>query len=140
MGIRLQTITPSGTGYDLTDQAEGLSWSSVNPGGDERCTFALKRHWFAGAPEVSMGNTVRVTDGLSVLWQGTIDENDRAVADSEQIGVTANGKGVALRDDSTYREIIVDRDLSRWGDAGVARRISIDPRPVDSASVEPDTA
>lgn len=114
MDIHVVTVGQGRT-YDLSGLAEGLRYSNVNPGGDERCTFELKRSWFAGAPEISIGNVVRVADGVNVLWQGRAEENDRQVANAEMIGVTAFGSGVALKD-SAYPEIYVDRDLSAWGE------------------------
>jgi hypothetical protein len=123
-GLRVTTLAPDGTeAYDLTDKVDGLSWSSVNPGGDERCTFELKRKWFAGAPEIAQMKLVRVTCGLDILGQFRIEENDRAVADSEKIGVTAYGLGNRLKDSDANRLLIVDRDLSQWRGAGLARQI-----------------
>jgi len=104
----------SGRGYDLTDEAEGLAWSNVNPGGDEVCTFTISRSWFAQNPEAFKGNLIRVMGGIDVLWQGRVEEIDRGMGDSETLAVTAYGLGNRLGD-TTFREIYVDRDLSKWG-------------------------
>jgi hypothetical protein len=104
----------TGQGYDLTDHIEGLNWSSVNPGGDETCTFTLKRSWFAGSPEIERGNLLRVMDGVDVLWQGRVEEAERGGESTEHIGVTAYGLGARLKD-TTMQEIYIDQDLSRWG-------------------------
>jgi hypothetical protein len=114
MTLRVSTLGSYST--DLTDRISGLNYSNVNPGGDEVCTFELLRSWFAGAPEIAQGTIIRVTDGLDVLWQGRIEENDRRVANAEAIGVTAYGLGVRLKDDGTFMQIYVDRDASKWGD------------------------
>lgn len=100
-------------GYDLTNDIEGLSWSSVNPGGDERAGFVFKRPWYAENPEIAKGNVIRIGWGLDVLFQGRIEEYDRGGEASEEIQVTAYGLGARLKD-NTMREIYVERDLSQW--------------------------
>jgi hypothetical protein len=114
--IRVVATTEQGAGigYDLTDQIEGLTWSSINPGGDESCSFILKRSWFADSPEIERGNLLQVLDGVDVLWRGRVEEADRGGDSTETIGVTAYGLGARLKD-STLREIYVDPDLSKWG-------------------------
>ena len=123
--LRVVTLPPTGgRGWDLTDPAEGLSWSNINPGGDEQSQFTVKRNWAQGAPEIALGHILRVEDGLDVLFQGRVEENDRQVENSERIGVTAYGLGIRLKDDK-FREIYADRDLTRWGEASRARRIDL---------------
>src|SRR5438270_4083847 len=125
MALWIRTVDPvSGRGWDITDQVDNLVWSSTNPGGDERASFSLLRDWFAGAPSIAQGNVVRVGDNLDVLWTGRIEENDRQVQSALQIGVTAYGLGIRLKDQNDYREIIVDRDLSQWRGASVQRKIN----------------
>lgn len=120
--IRVVATTEQGAGigYDLTDEAEGLGWSSTDPGGDETCTFALKRSWFADSPDLARGNLLQVLDGVDVLWRGRVEELDRGGEDVETIGVTAYGLGARLKD-KTLREIYVDPDLSKWGSIPNAR-------------------
>lgn len=108
-------------GYDLTDDVEGLNWSNVNPGGDERAGFTYKRSWFAENPEIAKGNVIRIGWGLDVLWQGRIEEHDRGGEASEEIQVTAYGLGARLKD-NTMREIYVGRDMSEWGDVSNNRQ------------------
>jgi hypothetical protein len=100
--------------YDVTGDIEGLNWSSVNPGGDETCTFTLKRSWFTSSPEIERGNLLRVMDGIDVLWQGRVEETNRGGESTGEIGVTAYGLGARLKD-TTMREIYIDQDFSRWG-------------------------
>ncbi|HEY0391023.1 MAG TPA: hypothetical protein VGC63_04875 [Solirubrobacterales bacterium] len=108
--------------YDITDDIEGLNWSSVNPGGDETCTFTLKRSWFASSPEIERGNLLRVMDGIDVLWQGRVEETDRSGESTEQIGVTAYGLGARLKD-TFMQEIYVSGDLGEWTEASAQWRI-----------------
>lgn len=123
---RVISIASGGTGqgWDITDEIDDLSWSSVNPGGDERCNFTLKRSWFSDNPEVERGNLLRVQVGVDVVWQGRVEETDRSGGDTEQIAVTAYGLGARLKDGS-FQEIFMDRDLSAWGEPSTQRRISL---------------
>lgn len=120
-GIRLFAIAEGGRGrgFDLTGEAAGLQWSSVNPGGDETCTFTVNRSWFAENPEISKGNLIRVTAGIDVLWQGRIEEIDRAMGDAESLTITAYGLGNRLGD-VTFSEIYAERDLSRFGEVSTS--------------------
>lgn len=113
-----------GRGYNLTDEAEGLSYSNVNPGGDEMCAFTLHREWFAANPEIDRGNLLRVMCGIDVTWQGRVEETDRSASDAETIAVTAYGGGVRLKD-GVFQEIFIDSDLSRWDDISTQRKIDI---------------
>lgn len=124
-GIRVVAVGDrgEGDGFDLTDEIEGLGWSSVSSGGDETCTFTFKRSWFAENPEIEKGNLLRVMDGVDVLWQGRIDEVDRSGEDTEQIGVTAYGLGIRLKE-QTMREIYRDPSFERWGPVSNQRRVN----------------
>jgi hypothetical protein len=114
----------NGRAYDLTDEIEGLSWSNVNPGGDEICSFTLNRSWFAENPEVEKGNLLRVVSGIDVLWQGRVEEIDRSMGDAEALAVTCYGLANRLGD-ITFREIYLDADLSKWAEMSIQRRINL---------------
>lgn len=113
-----------GRGYDLSDEVEGLRWSSVNPGGDETCSFTVPRSWFADNPEIAKGNLLRVMSGVDVLWQGRIEEHDRGGDETESIQVTAVGLGARLKD-GTFRTLFVSRDLSVFVEASTQRKINL---------------
>ena len=121
--IRLCVLT--GTPADLTERAENLQWSSINPGGDEQCSFTVDRDWARSAPELRQGNVIQVTAGLDVLWRGRIEEADRSVADRQQVGITAFGLGTALKDVQDYVDVIVDQDMTAWGDMPLAEKIAL---------------
>lgn len=130
--------TVTGQEWDLTRNVGGLQWSSSLPGGDETASFTLKRAWYSGAPEISMGNQVRIVDGLDELFRGRIEENDRAVEESERIGVVAHGSGIVLRD-STFQEIYVDSDVSHWTGPSVQLKLTwVASFPISDCSVSPD--
>jgi hypothetical protein len=122
--IRVVSISNRGfgAGYELNDDIEGLSWSSINPGGDEVCTFTLKRSWFSDLPEIARGNLLRVMDGVDVLWQGRIEDTDRTGESTEEIAVTAYGLGARLKD-STLQVVYVDSDLGNWTELSSSWRL-----------------
>ena len=113
-----------GQAWDLSDEVEALRWSSINPGGDELCSFTISRSWFASNPELERGNLLRVMAGIDVLWQGRIEETDRGGDQNETITVTAYGLGNRLKD-GTFREVFIDRDLSVWTEPSTQRKINL---------------
>lgn len=123
--IRVLTIGSggSGHGYDLTDDIEGLSYSNVDPGGDEQANFIYRRPWSTNLPEIAKGNLLVIEDGLDVLWQGRIGEPARGGGDSESVAVTGYGLGVRLKDQQLER-IYVDSDLGKWQSMSRAMRIA----------------
>lgn len=109
--------------YDLTERCDGLGWSSTDAGGDERAQFSVPQQWAKSAPELRQGNTVRIEDGLDVLWQGRLEENDRQVDQAERVGVTAYGLGVRLKDDQSASEVYVDRAIGQWQDMPLNEKV-----------------
>lgn len=103
-----------GRGFDLTDEVDGLTFTNTNPGGDEVCSFTISRPWFAENPEIAKGNLLRVIYGIDILWQGRVEEADRATGDEESLFVTCYGLGNRLGD-TTFQEIYIDQDKSKWG-------------------------
>jgi hypothetical protein len=78
-------------------------------------------------------------DGF-IAYEGALANTPRSM-DSSGHSISPSFVGpIALAQDRTFSEIYVDRDLSRWGPASVARRLSLAATfgPVD-ASVQPDT-
>jgi hypothetical protein len=119
--LRLVTTDASGQGYDLSERISSLSWSNVNPGGDETCSFTLDQAWLRSSPEIERGNLVRVESGIDVVWSGRVEETARSSDDAESIDVTAYGLGSRLKDNA-YREIYVDSELTRWQSMSYLRR------------------
>lgn len=56
------------------DNYEGLSFSSIHPGGFATCSFSLKWSITYQYPELEAYNEVKVWWGTEVAWQGYIDE------------------------------------------------------------------
>jgi hypothetical protein len=124
MALQLQIVTPAGQGYLLGEEVEDLSYSNVRPGGDETCTFTLRRSWLAQNPELRKGSIVRVVDALDVLWQGRLEDDDRGQDGSERVEVTCYGLGARLKD-GLFRQIFVDRELGAWEGMSRARKLSL---------------
>lgn len=124
--IRVVTIENGGAGkgHDLTDDIEGLSYSNVEPGGDELANFTYKRPWSNALPEVAKGNLLVIQDGLDVLWQGRIGEPARGGSETEEMQVTGYGTGIRLKDGQLER-IYVDSDLSKWRGMSRTRRLAL---------------
>lgn len=124
---RVLTIANGGQGraYDLTNSIEGLSFSNVDPGGDELASFTYKRPWAGSAlPEVAKGNILIIEEGLDVLWQGRIGEPSRGGSETEELSVTGYGLGSRLKDNQ-HDQIYVDQDLGSWQTMSRARRIAL---------------
>lgn len=108
-------------GRDVTALAGGLTFSSVDPGGYEACSFTVP----GGTPTPAPGATVRVFEGLTVAWEGMVEDPGPALSDQRQAGqVSCVGFGAALKD-NPYRMIYVDRDLSQWRGPGTQRQATI---------------
>lgn len=112
----------SGAGADLA--VEGLSFSNVAPGGDERAGFTYRRPWRSVLPEIARGRILQIGHGLDVLWQGRIAEHDRGADGSESIAVTAYGLGARLKD-NTFSAIYRDADLGSWRESSRTQRIAL---------------
>lgn len=128
-------------GWSLTDKVEGLSYSNVNPGGDEVANFVYKRSWRASLPEIARGNLLRIGSGLDVLWQGRVEEHARGGEALEEIAVTAYGLGRRLKD-TQMAAVYIDQDLGNWQEMSRARRIVLETIAFNPLgfSTEPDSA
>jgi hypothetical protein len=115
-------------------EATSPSFSSVDPGGFETCTFALKS---GAAPRP--GAEVRVFAGLETAWHGFVEEpGQRHERYRQSASVTAVGQGGALKR-NPYREIYLDRALGRWQQASTRRQVALaSGYTLSGPSVEPD--
>lgn len=106
---------------DLTPVAEGLTFSTVDPGGYETLSFNVPSLDYLP----TIGDRVRLFEGLEPCWEGRVEEAAQDYAGPRATGrVSCVGAGAALKD-AEYSMIYVDRDLSRWGDISVQRRIDL---------------
>lgn len=111
--LHVVVTTPTGAGYDLTSEVNGLQYSNVRPGGDEQASFELRRSWLLANPEVTRGSDVEITDGITRVWAGRIEEINRSSDETEMIEVTCYGRGARLRD-KLRRMIFADTSKNAW--------------------------
>lgn len=136
------TTKRGGEGFDITEMIEGLSWSSVNPGGDEIASFTFKQQWSRDNREIAKGSLLRIEDGLERLFTGRIEEQGPGGDQTEEVTVTAYGLGAKLKD-NTMSMVYADGDLGQWGDASRALRINTLAagfKTAEGATVESDQA
>lgn len=103
---------------DFTHLAEGLNFSTADPGGCETLGFSLPS--IANMP--LPGDTVVLFSGLTCVFRGRVEEPGQDYKGRRVSGsITAIGDGAALKD-TPYSMVYVDRDLNRWGPMSRARR------------------
>lgn len=101
----------------------GLSWQTAIPGGYTSCTFTLPRRITQDYPDLNLFDDVKVlAPGGEVRWHGYVAQLPREHADRPQVQVGCVGWSGALKWDTSFREIYVDRDLSKWTGMGAARQ------------------
>lgn len=101
---------------DVTGRHNGLSWSNVARGGMEAAQLQPGE-----VLPVKPGDPVRIwVDNECVFWGDVNDPGDQAKMSQGQALVVGVGPGRVLKE-NPYREIYVDRDLGKWGDAPAAR-------------------
>jgi hypothetical protein len=106
---------------DVTDQAGSLSYSNVDPGGHEACSFTLPND----APWPLPGTPVTIWEGMTRAWLGRVEEpGDDLDARAAPSQVTAVGPGAALKD-QTMSMVYIDRALGRWQGPSRARQIAL---------------
>jgi hypothetical protein len=107
------------------------------PGGFKDLSCSLLRRL---GGEESLFDRVRVYGpGGRTAWDGRLVQFPR---EDLQVNPGAVGWSSHLRDDPSFREIYVDRDLGHWGQASVQRQINLmgSFNPSFTPSVEPDAA
>jgi len=109
---------------DAENVPRGLSFSTSIPGGFKDCTVSLPRRIDREYPDLALFDSIRVYGpGGQTAWEGRQAQFPRSHDDTFAITVGAVGWAAHLRDDPTFREIYVDRDLSKWTEPPVPRRI-----------------
>jgi hypothetical protein len=110
---------------DAADVPDDLTFSTSIPGGDKDLSCSLLRRIDLTYSDQSLFDQVRVYGpGNKTAWQGRMAQFPRDHGDSFGIQPAAVGLSAHLKDDPAFREIYVDRDLSRWGGISVQRKIN----------------
>jgi hypothetical protein len=109
-----------------TDIPDDLTFGTQIPGGDKDLNCSLLRRIDLDYPDQGLFDHVRVYGpGNRTAWTGRMAQFPRSHGDGYQIVPGAVGRSAELTDDPSFREIYVDRDLSRWGPARVQRRLNV---------------
>jgi hypothetical protein len=97
------------------DIPDDLTFSTSIPGGDKDLSCSLLRRIDLTYERPALFDQVRVYGpGNKTAWQGRMAQFPRDHGDSFGIAPAAVGLSAHLKDDPAFREIYVDRDLSRW--------------------------
>lgn len=116
--------------YDFTYEAENLTFSNVDPGGYEMCSFDLQS---GRANIISPGDFIHITDGTVTVWQGRVAEPAKSIKHgwhvNRKVGATTTrvsgeGWGAGLKD-NLMSMVYVDRDLTRWQSPSTQRQLAL---------------
>lgn len=111
---------------DAEDIPGDLSFSTTIPGGFKDLQCSLLRRIDIEYPDQALFDSVRVYGpGNQTAWEGRVVQLPRSHGDTIAVTPGAVGWAAHLRDDPSFRQIYVDRDVSRWNEAPLARRAQI---------------
>jgi hypothetical protein len=127
---------------EAKDVPTGLSFSTSIPGGFKSMTCELLRRLDIDYPDEALFDNARVYGpGNETVWEGRVAQLPRQHSDQFSVQPGAVGWSAHLQDDPSFREIYVDRDLSRWTEPSVQRKINLfaSSQMTTGPSVAPDT-
>jgi hypothetical protein len=102
----------------------GLSFSTSIPGGFKDMSCSLLRELTVDYADEALFDNVRIYGpGNETAWEGRIVQFPRQHADQFSVQPGAVGWSAHLQDDTSFREIYVDRDLTQWRGPSVQRQI-----------------
>lgn len=108
---------------DGRDVPMGLRFSTSMPGGFKDLTLTLPRRIDVDYSDLNLFDTVQVLGaGGEVAWEGRVQQLPRSHGTDTTVTVGCVGWSAHLKDDPSFREIYVDRDLSHWEGPSAARR------------------
>lgn len=106
-----------------TDIPQGLSLSTTIPGGFDTCEFNLARR-LDHPRDIELFDHVRVYGpGNVTVWEGRVVQLPRRASDTFEQGVGCVGWSSHLRDDPSFCEVYVDRDLTVWRPPSTGERL-----------------
>lgn len=97
---------------------EDFTFSNTDPGGFEAASFPIPKD----LPQIQRGDPVRLECGLAVAWEGRVKEMQRSLGNKTLIQCEGN---VGKLKDAETSMVYVDRDLTRWTNPGVERRVKL---------------
>ena len=111
---------------DAEDIPADLTFSTSVPGGFKDLACSLLRRIDLTYQDEALFADVRVYGpGNQTVWEGRLVQLPRSHGDSYGVTPGAVGWSAHLRDDPSFREIYVDRDMSHWAEATLPRKRAI---------------
>lgn len=103
----------------------GITWTSQIPGGWKDAGFSLRQRIDQEPIPLRLLDEVEFVDEYGqTMYEGRIVKLPRQQGDDYMVGVECLGWASVLSDNTGFREIYRDIDLSRWGGAPLARKIA----------------
>lgn len=102
------------------------------PGGYANASLVLPRPPDLHADDAKLFAEVELYDDHGTFYEGDIVGTPQV---GENIRLDLTGPVNRLDDDQTYRRLWIDRDLSRWGEPSLARRVTLASGP-DKLSIQ----
>lgn len=103
-----------------------LTFSTSMPGGFRDLSCSLLRRIDLDYPDQALFDNVRAYGpGNRTAWDGRFTQFPRSHGQGFSVTPGAVGWAAHLRDDPSFREIYVDRDLTRWRETSRDRRIGV---------------
>lgn len=108
------------------DVPKGLTFSTSDPGGFKDASLSLARRIDRQWPDLKLLRPVRIYGaGNRTVWEGRLQEIPLHHAADYSISPGAVGHAAELDDDPSFAEIYIDRDLSKWGEASIQRKLGL---------------
>lgn len=113
---------------DETDVAQvpaDLSFATTVPGGFKALSCNLLRDLAARGREGLFDDIAVHGPGEDIRWQGRLQQMPASTDSGGRVTPQAVGWSAHLEDDATFREVYVDRELTRWGSRPLDRQVQI---------------
>ena len=111
---------------DARDIPGDLTFTTSIPGGFRDLSCSLLRRIDVDYPDLGLFDDIRVYGpGNRTAWEGRLNQFPRQHGAGFSIQPGAVGWVSHLRDDPSFTQAYVDRDVTGWGTASLARRLSL---------------
>jgi hypothetical protein len=107
---------------DPQDRPSAFSFGTVKPGGFGQFSVTLPRGLDPGPDENLLDTFTAYGPGGRVVYEGRVHRLPRSQGDSKTVTVQGVGWASHLSDNRAVSALIVDRNLSAWGDMSAARQ------------------
>jgi hypothetical protein len=108
---------------EAKDIPEGLNFSTSIPGGFSQADWKLSRRVDIDYADLNLLDSVRIYGaGNRTAWEGRMAQLPRQHGTGIAINPGAVGYSAHLRDDPSFAEVYIDRDLGHWREPGLDRK------------------